>query len=130
MNNRFILKLFDIQFIKFCIVGLANTAISFAVYLCLLKFGVHYLLGSAIGYVVGVLNGYLLSSRYVFKHSLKISVAIKYVITYLGTLGVNLSTMYFLVQILGFGKVISQVLVICLNLLINFFINKFWTFKS
>ena len=43
-----------VQFVKFGIVGVSNTLLTFAVYTVLLKvFGVWYLAASAIGFVVG-----------------------------------------------------------------------------
>ena len=43
-----------IQFVKFGIVGISNTLLTFIVYTLLLKvFGVNYLLASAIGFIVG-----------------------------------------------------------------------------
>ena len=50
-----------VQFVKFGIVGVSNTLLTFVVYTVLLKgFGVWYLAASAIGFVVGATNGFLL----------------------------------------------------------------------
>jgi len=47
-----------VQFVKFGIVGVSNTLLTFAVYTVLLKvFGVWYLAASAIGFGVGALVG-------------------------------------------------------------------------
>src|SRR5664279_1325598 len=56
-----------VQFIKFGIVGISNTLLTFAVYTLLLKvFGVWYLLASAIGFIAGATNGFLLNRKWTF----------------------------------------------------------------
>src|ERR1700741_5527430 len=56
-----------LQFVQFGIVGVSNTLLPFAVYTVLLKvFGVWYLAASAIGFVVGATNGFLLNRRWTF----------------------------------------------------------------
>src|SRR5436309_15769504 len=56
------------QFMKFGIVGISNTALTFLVYTLLLKvFGVWYLAASAIGFAVGATNGFLLNRRWTFR---------------------------------------------------------------
>src|SRR4029077_5095784 len=57
-----------IQFVKFGTVGVSNTLLTFLVYTLLLKvFGVWYLAASAIGFLVGAINGFLLNRRWTFK---------------------------------------------------------------
>src|SRR5260370_37896943 len=57
-----------IQFVKFGIVGISNTLLTFAVYTLLLKvFGVWYLAASAIGFGVGTVNSFLLNRRWTFR---------------------------------------------------------------
>jgi hypothetical protein len=56
-----------VQFVKFGIVGVSNTLLAFTIYTVLLKvFGVWYLGASAIGFVIGAVNGFLLNRRWTF----------------------------------------------------------------
>src|SRR5258708_36585570 len=56
-----------VQFIKFGIVGVSNTLLTFLVYTLLLKvFGVWYIAASAIGFTIGAVNGFLLNRRWTF----------------------------------------------------------------
>src|SRR5438132_2097687 len=56
------------QFMKFGVVGVSNTLLTFLVYTLLLKgFGVWYLAASAIGFCVGAVNGFLLNRRWTFR---------------------------------------------------------------
>ena len=57
-----------VQFIKFGIVGVSNTLLTLVVYTVLLKgFGVWYLAASAIGFIAGAINGFLLNRRWTFR---------------------------------------------------------------
>src|ERR1700732_362694 len=57
-----------LQFVKFGVVGVSNTLLTFAVYGLLLKvFGVWYLAASAIGFIVGATNGFLLNRKWTFR---------------------------------------------------------------
>lgn len=125
--NALILK--NISFLKFCIVGASNTIISLIIYWILLKFDIYYLVASTIAYMAGILNGYLLSSKYVFKTTKSIQTIFKFFVVYGTSLLINLFLLYVLVDIVGINKMIAQVMTIVVNTLFNYFVNKIWTFK-
>ena len=53
---------------KFALVGVSNTLITLLVYTFLLKVvGMWYLAASAIGFIVGATNGFLLNRRWTFR---------------------------------------------------------------
>ena len=55
------------QFIKFCFVGVSNTAISLITYYIFIAINKDwYILGNAVGFVVSVLNAYFWNSKFVF----------------------------------------------------------------
>ena len=56
------------QFVKFGIVGVSNTLLTLAVYTALIKgFDMWYLAASAIGYAVGMVNGFLWNRSWTFR---------------------------------------------------------------
>ena len=118
------------QFIKFCIVGVTNTTISLVVYYFLLKLGVQYLLASTIAYCAGLLNGYILSSTFVFKQQRNMNQALKFIGVYLSSLLINLLLLYCLVDIYGISEFFAQVVVTVFNVFYNYFLNKIWTFNK
>jgi putative flippase GtrA len=118
------------QFLKFCIVGVTNTTISLVVYYLLLKFGVQYLLASTISYCAGLLNGYILSSAFVFKQKKSLNQALKFIGVYLSALLINLLLLYCLVDIFGVSEFFAQVVVTVFNVFYNYFLNKIWTFNN
>lgn len=125
------------QFIQFCFVGASNTIITMLVLYLLEKvLGFNYLLASSIGYMCGVINGYLWSTLLVFKKKKTARNAIKFVLVNVVVLCVNLAIMYLLVDIgrldnlLGLGAVPAQAITICFTMVLNFVLNKFWTFRE
>ena len=141
-NGKSIKKIKDLfnkykQFILFSIVGASNTLITMGVlYLLNSVIGVNYLLSSAAGYLCGVVNGYLWSTFLVFKKKRTASNALKFVLANLIVMGVNTLLMCLFVDILGMenafnlGALPAQALTICFTMVLNFILNKFWTFKE
>jgi putative flippase GtrA len=117
------------QFIKFCIVGVTNTGISLAVYALLLKLNIHYLAASTIAYLAGILNGYILSTSFVFKNKFNILQGLKFLGVYLSSLLINLMFLYILVGVFHVSAFYGQVIVTLFNVIYNYFLNKIWTFK-
>ncbi len=117
------------QFIKFCIVGATNTAISFVVYALLLKLNMNYLVASTLSYLAGLINGYIFSSSFVFNNKRNLTQGLKFLGVYLSSLIINLAFLYILVDTFKFSELIAQVIVTCFNVIYNFSLNKFWTFK-
>jgi len=57
----------SLQFLRFCTVGLGNTAIDFTAFFLLTLGGVPYLLAQVLAYSAGVLNSYLLNRKWTFR---------------------------------------------------------------
>lgn len=125
------------QFILFCIVGAMNTIITMAVlYVLNSVFGVNYIISSDIGYLCGVVNGYLWSTYLVFKKKKTIDNALKFIIVNIIVLGVNTALIYLFVDIIGLenplnlGRLPAQAITICFTMVLNFTLNRLWTFKE
>src|SRR5947209_7978835 len=98
------------QFIKFGIVGVSNTLITFAVYTLLLKvFGVWYLAASAVGFVVGATNGFLLNRRWTFAGHVGDSFTpVRWAVVQTGGLAINEGLLYVFVHDASLDKLLSQ----------------------
>ena len=143
----FITKLFHInlkpkvwerllQFIKFGIVGISNTLISYVVYVLLVFGGFHYLVASIMGFIISVFNAYYWNNKYVFKShtgELRVwwKVLIKTFISYAGT-GLLLSNILLVlwVEFLKFSEIIAPILTLVITIPLNFLLNKYWAFKK
>lgn len=120
-----------IQFVKFGIVGVSNTALTFIVYTVLLKaFGVWYLAASAIGFVVGATNGFLLNRRWTFRgHVGDALTPVRWAVVQGCGLGVNEGLLFLFVHDARIDKLISQALATVVVTVTTFFANRAWTFR-
>lgn len=120
-----------IQFVKFGIVGVSNTALAFAIYTTLLKvFGVWYLAASAIGFIVGAVNGFLLNRRWTFAgHVGDALTPVRWGVVQGCGLAANLGLLYLFVHDAGVEKLLAQALATGIVTVITFLVNRAWTFR-
>src|SRR2546426_4921901 len=99
-----------VQFIKFGIVGISNTLLTFAVYTLLLKvFGVWYLAASAIGFGAGTVNSFLLNRRWTFRgHVGDALTPVRWTVVQCTGFALNLGLLYLFVHDAGLDKLVAQ----------------------
>lgn len=121
-----------LQFVKFGIVGVSNTLISFAVYTLLLKaFGVWYVAASGIGFAMGAINGFLWNRAWTFRgHVGDALTPVRWFVVQSCGLLVNLGLVYMFVDGLGLGELTGQAATIAIVTVLTFFVNRAWTFKG
>jgi len=137
LNARNKKELFQllIQFLKFGLVGLSNTAVSMAVYYLFLWINSDwYMLGSILGTILSIANAFFWNDRFVFtgnKQDVK-SVLIRLIKTYISYGGTSILSNVLLwieVSVFGIGKVIAPIVNLIVTIPLNFLINKLWTFQ-
>lgn len=134
----------SIQFVKFGIIGVSNTAVAYVIYaVCLLLFHkmtilpkADYLAAQAVGFVLGTFWSFYWNNKMVFtlQEGEKRSIwqaLIKTFISYSFT-GLFLNTVLLVlwVQIIHISEYIAPVINLIINVPLNFIINKFWAFKK
>jgi putative flippase GtrA len=121
-----------IQFIKFGIVGISNTLLTLAVYTLLLKvFGVWYLGASAIGFVAGTINSFLLNRRWTFRGHVGDSLTpVRWTVVQCTGLAINEGLLYVFVNNAGMDKLVSQILATAVVTVTTFVANRAWTFRT
>lgn len=124
------------QFIKFGLVGVSNTLISYIIYLIGLGIGLYYLFSSVLGFIISVINSFYWNNRYVFKteegeyRNLWKSFC-KTFLAYAGTgLFLNNILLYFQVDMLAFSETIAPLINLLITIPLNFILNKLWAFKK
>lgn len=132
------------QFVKFGIVGVSNTVISYLLYsgtLLALKAGgllpkIDYLVATAVGFILSVLWSFYWNNKYVFTmedgQSRNIWKALmKTYVSYSFTgLFLNSILMVLWVQIVGISEFIAPIINLLVSVPLNFVINKFWAFRA
>ena len=119
-----------IQFLKFGIVGVLNTLITVVSFNILVFVNINYLCANCISYFLGVINSYLLNSKFVFKESRSKENLTKFLIVNILVLGFNSLILYLGVNELGVNISISQIVSIVLGTFLNFGLNKVWVFTE
>jgi putative flippase GtrA len=119
------------QFVKFGLVGVSNTVLTFLVYTLLLKgFGVWYLAASAIGFAVGATNGFLLNRRWTFREHVGDNLTpVRWAIVQGCGLAINEGLLYLFVNDASLDKLIAQALATVVVTVSTFFANRAWTFR-
>lgn len=120
-----------VQFVKFGIVGVSNTLLAFTIYTVLLKgFGVWYLAASAIGFVLGAVNGFLLNRRWTFAGHVGDSLTpVRWGVVQGCGLALNEGLLYLFVDGAGVEKLLSQAFATIIVTVITFLVNRAWTFR-
>lgn len=124
------------QFFKFGIVGLFNTVIAYVFYAGLVLLGIHYLIANSVAFVIGVLNAFYWSNKFVFKKSadeqrdMWITLA-KTFVSY-GSTGLVLNSilLYTLVDCVALNDLVAQLVCLSVTVPLNFLLNKFWAYKT
>ena len=131
------------QFVRFGMVGVTNTLVSYAIYVAVLQgfriAGVQcaydYIVASVTAFVLSVLWSYMLNSVFVFKKQRSFltvlsEIAKSYISYGLSGLVIANLILYALVDGLGISAYLSFFLVLVVTVPMNFILNKFWTFKA
>lgn len=120
------------RFLNFCIVGVIGTVIDIGLLYCLVEyFYLPVLFAATISFGVAVINNYLLNKYFTFKSSEKNNLKqfTKYFLVSLIGLGINNTSMYFLINYLLCWYIYSKMMTTLVVLFWNFLANKYWTFK-
>ena len=119
-----------VQFIKFGLVGISNTAVGFGVYYLLYYCGVHYLVSNILSWLISVFNAFYWNNKYVFQSGNSWwKTLFRTYISYGASLIVSTLMMYVLVEFIHVSPVIAPIICLLITIPLNFLLNKFWAFK-
>ena len=129
-------RIIIVQFIKFGIVGLSNTAISYIIYSSLVYIGLHYIIASIIAFIVSVLNSFFWNNKYVFKKGIneKRSILHSLVKTYISYASTGLVLqnilLFVFIDIMHISRYIAPLFGLVITIPLNFILNRQWAFMS
>jgi putative flippase GtrA len=117
------------QLVRFAIVGVCNTVVSFAIYAGLLALGAWYVAAAVAAYVGGVINGYTLNRRWTFGAGpTRASTLARYVIVQASGLALSVAILAALVELAGVSKLLGQVLSWPPVIAFSFIATRSWAF--
>lgn len=127
------MKHLSAQFIRFCIVGLIATTISYLTfYIAIEYFSINYLIANIIAFVFGISSGYPLNRAWTFsakEHKHKHTKIFPYLCVYLFSLLLSLIFLRIVVEYAKIDPKIAFILSIGLTTCTNFIGTKFFVFR-
>lgn len=129
-------KRLAIQFFKFGLVGLSNTAVSMAVYYLVLWANPDwYLVGSVLGTVLSIANAFFWNDRFVFTGNARDLFSVlrrlgRTYVSYGGTSALSVFLLWAEVTFFHVSRSVAPVVNLLVTIPLNFLINKFWTFRN
>ena len=131
-----------VQFVKFGLVGVTNTAISYVINILVLKLLQPYQLpwdyvaGNVVAFALSVLWSFYWNNKYVFRkgEGRKRSLGKALLKTYVayGLTGIVLANAlsYVWINVFGVSKYVAPLINLVISIPLNFIINKFWAFRT
>ena len=123
------------QFIKFGLVGVSNTLVSWACYYLFLWINEDlYMVGSVVGTIVSIANAFFWNDRFVFRGNdndwkSRLKRLGKTYVSYGGTSLLSMFLLWVEVRFFGIGKAFAPIINLIITIPLNFAINKLWTFR-
>ncbi len=128
MKNKKIL----IQLFKFGIVGIVNTlltALTIWLFLKVLLWSDY--LSNIIGYSIGLINSFIWNRKWTFENKGSVKETVfKFIVTFAFSYLVQLGNLSLLLNHTKIDPYVCQLLSIIVYTIINFLLNKYYTFKS
>lgn len=124
------IKLKHIRFLRFCIVGLANTAIDFSTFFLLNIAGLPYLIAQVLAYSAGVANSFFLNRKWTFGMTGKANgvEAVKFLVVNGISLLVSSQMLYIFYDMHHTDLWLAKILATAGGIIVNFTGSRLWVF--
>jgi len=122
-----------VQFLRFCLVGVANTGITYLTFLLLYRvLSVAYVPAAVIGYVAGLGNSYLMNRSWTFRGWSDRSPGeiARFLLVNAVSLGANVGVLRLLVEHFRLPAELAQIPAIGVSVVLNFWGNRLWAFRA
>ncbi len=125
-------KLGYIYFIKYCIIGVSGAVIDLTVFYVLVNFaGIYFIIANIISSSLGIINNFLLNTHFNFKVKDKLKARFtKFTIVALIGIFFNTYMVSFFFVNMKIDLMISKMMALLIIAVIQFVINKRYTFKT
>ena len=119
------------QFFRYCSVGILNTLILLVTSFVLLALGLNVFASNLIGYIVAIVNSFVLNRKWTFSHSGRVGNSlIKFLLICGTSYLIQLVVLWALIEHFSLGVYISQVYAMSVYTLLSFIANKRIAFSN
>ena len=121
-----------IQFLTFGIVGISNTLITaLTIWLFLKVLHCSDYFANFTGYILGLINSFIWNRKWTFESKTKVSATLfKFIVTFAISYLFQLGNLYLLLHYTHIDPYFCQLLSIVVYTILNFVLNKTYTFKN
>lgn len=121
-----------IQFLRFCTVGVGNTAVDFAVFFALTWGGMSYLPAQAVSYSAGVANSFFFNRRWTFRMAGKTRIVelARFIAVNGFSLLASAGLLYILHDANHLDLGISKIAATGVSVILNFIGSRLWVFTE
>ena len=124
-------RLVDRTMIKFIIVGIINTIISYSIFSILTYCGIWYIYSNLIGYVISVANSYVLNKFFVFKQPKRsLSEMVRFLSVYIAQYIICVMILFVCVDFGGLSPYIAGIFSIFVGIFISYVGHKCFTYRT
>lgn len=121
-----------IQFMRFCTVGLGNTAVDLTAFFVLTLSGVPYLLAQTLSYSVGVVNSFFLNRKWTFRitHRTNILEVVRFAVVNGFSLLISSGMLFILHDANHTDLWLSKLIATGGGIVVNFIGSRLWVFTE
>lgn len=119
-----------VQILKYCLIGLINTLITFFIILIFSYYGYDPYLSNSFGFIGGLINSFIMNRHFTFRSGRQRSDITRFMISFLIAYGVNLYVLYLSLTLLAFSEPIYQAIAMSAYNITFFILLKLWVFKN
>jgi putative flippase GtrA len=121
----------DHQLVKYLLVGLMNTSMSYLLFFLLVTIKVHYQLSLILVTILVICNSYLWHKHWTFRSSDKnmIGEFFRFNSVYFLSLGINSLLLFIFAEKFHIDPRLAQLFCIVISTIVNFLGHRFWSFK-
>lgn len=118
------------QFVKFCFVGVLNTALFYGIYFFMLQLGFFYVVAVTAGTIAGIINSFIWNKLFTFRVKGKSAGEMAKFITVYGVQYVsNIVVIHICIVYFFISAELAGLVAIGIGVFISFFGHKYWSFK-
>lgn len=125
MSKQLISELIKSSLIKFLIVGVFNTIISYIAFLALIEF-LNYSISYSISYCLGIITSYILNGSWTFNQSISLKGMMTYPVVYIAQFFSGWVILKVAVEIFGTTESEAYIASLCVSIPIGFLASKLY----
>lgn len=129
-NLTYLTSAEGLKFLKFCLVGVINTAAGYGFYASFIFFGIPYIIAGTLSYVTGICFNYIVTRRFVFEKVARKNSFSYYLVSYGVLYFYSLAMLWFLVDVCGFSAYMAGLVSLPINAVVSFVLLRAIVFRK